>query len=99
MWNVRRNEDEVARTRLGSEFETIAPLHPCATADHVDHALDRAMMVRPSLRFWMDDDGTGPEFLCAGARMRDRSCAIHSRRLSGVRIKLIGMNDSYTMQA
>src|SRR5512147_2059164 len=99
MRNVRRNEDEVARTRLGSEFETIAPFHPCATAHHVDDAFDRTVMMRPGLRFCVDDDGPGPQLLGARSCMRDRSGAVHSRRLRRVEIELIGMNDSYAMEA
>ena len=92
-------KDEVARARLRSEFEAIAPFHPRATADHVDHALDRTVMMRTSLRFRVDDDGPGPKFLGARARMRDRSSAVHARRLRCVGIQLIGMNDSYAVQA
>jgi len=99
MRNVWRNEDEVAWACLRSEFEAIAPFHPRATADHVDHALDRTVMMRTGLRFRVNDDRPGPEFLGARARMRDRSSAVHARRLSSVGIQLIGMNDSYAMQA
>src|SRR5207249_8184559 len=63
---------EVARTRFGDELEPVAPAHARASADHVDHALDRAVMVCAGLRPGMDDNRPGPELLRAGARVRDR---------------------------
>ena len=58
--DVRRNEDEVARTRFGCEFEPFAPTHAGATAHDVDYALEFAVMVCAGFRTRIDRDGARP---------------------------------------
>ena len=57
-----RHIDEIAGAGLGHEFEPVAPAHAGPSADHVDHALHRPVMVRAGLGFRMDDDGSRPSF-------------------------------------
>ena len=55
-----RDVDEVAGSRLGGEFQRVAPAHPGAAAHHIDHAFQLAMMVRAGLGVGMDRDRAGP---------------------------------------
>src|SRR5436305_13526533 len=73
--------------------------HPSATAYHVDHALDRTMMVRTGLRVRLDVDRPGPQLAGTRARGRDRRHARHPRRLRGVRVELVGVNDPNAAKA
>src|SRR3954465_12441909 len=61
--HVRRDVDEVAGTRLRRELESLPPTHPRLAADHVDHALDRTVMMRTGLRIGVYDDRARPELL------------------------------------
>ena len=94
----RRHVDEVAGPGFGGELEPIAPLHPRAAADHVDHAFHGAVMMRARLGLGMDDHRPGPELLRAGARMRDRRRAIHAGRLRGVGVELVARDDAHAVQ-
>src|SRR5262249_37781319 len=78
MRHVRWHEDEVAGAGLGGEFEPLAPAHAGFSPHHVDHALERTMMMRAGLCVWVDRDGAGPEFLSARARKIDRDLAVHA---------------------
>src|SRR5581483_3517781 len=60
MWDIGWHEDEVAGSCVGHEFKLVAPAHPRAAADHVDHALQRPVMVGAGLRPGMDYDRSGP---------------------------------------
>jgi len=40
VWHIRRHEDEVARTGFGDVFEMVAPPHPRAPLENIDHALE-----------------------------------------------------------
>ena len=64
----------------------------------VDHAFDRAVMVRAGLGLGMDDHGAGPQLFRAGARLRDRGGAVHTRRLRGVDVEFVGMHDAHAVQ-
>jgi len=66
---VWRYEDEIARTRFGYELEAVAPSHARASADDVDDAFDRPMVVRAGLGLRMDDDRAGPQLFGAGTRV------------------------------
>src|SRR2546427_11700226 len=75
-----RDVDEVAGAGLGHELELVAPAHAGLAANDVDYALDRAMMMRAGLGLGVDDDGAGPEFLGAGARVGDGGGAVQDRK-------------------
>src|SRR5438046_10159376 len=85
-----RDVDEVAGAGFGHELELVAPAHARLAANDVDHALYRAVMVGAGLGLGVDDDGAGPEFLGAGARVGDGGGAVHARRLRGVDVELVG---------
>jgi hypothetical protein len=99
MGQVRRNIDEVARARLGGVFEPLAPPHPGATGDHVDHAFDVAVMVRPGLGVRIDNHGACPQPLGARERSGDRGSPPHSRGLCGVGVQRVGVHDPHALQA
>src|SRR5678815_1683065 len=52
--DIGRYVNEIAGSGLGDELETIAPAHARASAHHVDHAFDRAVVVRAGLGFGMN---------------------------------------------
>jgi hypothetical protein len=87
--DVGRHVDEVARSGLGRELEPVAPAHPRAPADDVDHALERAVVVRAGPCARVDGDGPGPQLLRADPGPRHRRGAGHPRRLRGVRIERV----------
>src|SRR5436309_5235287 len=95
MRDVGRDVDEVAGAGFGHEFELVAPAHARFAAHHVDHALDWAMMMSAGLGLGVDDDGAGPEFLGAGARVGDGGGAVHARGLRGVDVELVGVDDAH----
>src|SRR2546427_5924578 len=92
-----RDVDEVAGAGLGDELELVAPAHARLAAHHVDHALDWAMMMSAGLSLGVDDDGAGPEFLGAGARVGDGGGAVHARGLRGVDVELVGVDDAHAV--
>src|SRR3989475_13265541 len=92
-----RDVDEVAGAGLGDELELVAPAHARLAAHHVDHALYWAMMMGAGLGLGVDDDGAGPEFLGAGARVGDGGGAVHARGLRGVDVELVGMDDAHAV--
>src|SRR2546428_12738286 len=92
-----RDVDEVARAGVGHEPEVVAPAHAGLAANDVDYALDRAMVVRAGLGLGVDDDGAGPEFLGAGARVGDGGGAVHARGLRGVDVELVGVDDAHAV--
>ena len=49
MRHERRHEDEIAGTRLGDEFQPLAPAHPRAASDDVDHAFELAVVMDAGL--------------------------------------------------
>src|SRR5256886_6503136 len=92
-----RDVDEVAGAGLGDELELVAPAHAGLAANDVDHALYRAVMVGAGLGLGVDDDGAGPEFLGAGARVGDGGGAVHARGLRGVDVELVGVDDAHAV--
>src|SRR2546428_2990210 len=92
-----RDVDEVARAGLGHELELVAPAHAGLAANDVDYALDRAVVMRAGLGLGVDDDGAGPEFLGAGARVGDGGGAVHARGLRGVDVELVGVDDAHAV--
>src|SRR2546429_8599248 len=90
-----RDVDEVAGASFGHEFELVAPAHTRFAAHHVDHALYWAVVMGARLGLGVDDDGAGPEFLGAGARVGDGGGAVHARGLRGVDVELVGMDDAH----
>src|SRR6266480_7953483 len=97
MRDVGRDVDEVAGAGFGHELELVAPAHAGLAAHHVDHALYRAVMVGAGLGLGVDDDGAGPEFLGAGARVGDGGGAVHARGLRGVDVELVGVDDAHAV--
>jgi hypothetical protein len=97
--NIGRNEDEVTWPRLRRELEALSPPHPGPTAQHVDHALDRAVMMWAGFGVRLNRYRAGPDRAGASRRLRDRGGPIHAGRLGRVRIKLIGMNDADPVRA
>ena len=98
VWHVRRDEDEVAGAGLGDKFKPVTPAHAGPAARDIDDALDGAVVVGAGLRGGVDDDGAGPQLLCAGARRRDRGRATHPGRLGRVRVQLVAVHDTYAVQ-
>src|SRR3984893_1295019 len=94
-----RHVDEVPRSGFGGELQPIAPFHARLAADDIDDALDRPVMMRPCLRFRVDHDRAGPQFLCAGTRRSDRRRAIHPRGLRRIDVELVCMHDPHAVQA
>src|SRR5258708_26947732 len=92
MRDVRWHMDEIAWTRLSDKLEPIAPAHTGAPADHIDHALEGAMMVSAGLGLGMDDDRSRPQLLGAHARVGDRVGATHTARLRRVQIAVIAVH-------
>jgi len=60
VWDVRRYVNKVTRTRLGNEFQLIAPAHPGATSNDINDALQRPMMMSASLGVGVDMNRAGP---------------------------------------
>jgi hypothetical protein len=56
-----------------------------------------AVVMRAGLRVRMDVHGAGPQLLRAHAREVDRRLAVHAGRLRGVRIELIGADDTHAV--
>src|SRR5262249_2858957 len=79
--------DEVAGAGLRGELEPLAPAHARLAPHHIDHALERAMMMRSGLRVRLDRDRAGPELLGTCAREIDRGLAVHAGRLRRVRVE------------
>src|SRR5688572_1579691 len=93
----RRDIDEVARIGFGGELEPLAPAHPRLAAQHVDDALELAMMVRSRLGVGVDGHRTCPDLLRADARIVDRRLAIHARSLRCVRIESVARDHPHAV--
>ena len=63
--HVRRHEDEVTGFGLGDVFQPLAPAHPGLAAHHINHAFQRAMVMRAGFRVGVDVDRASPDFLRA----------------------------------
>jgi hypothetical protein len=87
MRHVRRDVDEIARSRLGGVFELFAPAHARFAAHHVNHAFERTVMMRAGLGVGMNMNGAGPDLLGADAGGSDRGLAVDARRLRGIGIE------------
>ena len=92
-----RHVDEVARAGLRGEFEPLAPAHAGAALHDVDHALERAVVMRARLRIRMDVHGARPQLVRADAGVRDRRLPVHAGRLGGVRIELVVRDDAHAV--
>ena len=87
--HVRRHVDEVARPGLGDEFQLLAPAHPRPALDHIDHAFQRAVMMRAGLGVGMDVTVPAQSF-CAPTRAKLIAAArFMPGRLRGVGIELV----------
>ena len=92
--NIRRNIDKVAGAGFGGELEMIAPTHPGPAFDDVDDAFKPAVMMRSGLGVWIYAHRARPQFARASSRLSYSGGAIHTRRLSRVRVEFIGVNDA-----
>ena len=82
---------------LGDEFEMLAPAHARLAAHHVDHAFERAVMMRAGLGVGVDVDGAGPDLLRADAGGIDGGLAVHARRLRRVGIERVARDDAHAV--
>ena len=96
--HVGRDEDEVARARLGDILEPLAPPHPRPAVDDVDHALQGTVVMGPGLGIRVDHHGAGPQLLGAGTRRGDRRGPVHARRLRRVDVELVGVHNANAVQ-
>src|SRR5277367_3747223 len=94
MGDVGRDVDEVAGAGFVDKFEAGAPAETGTAADDVDYGFDFAVVVRAGPGVRVDDDGAGPEFLRAGARVGDRCGAGHAGSLRSVGIEIVGADDA-----
>jgi hypothetical protein len=95
--HIGRNEDEIARPRLRGELQPLAPAHPRPAADHIDDALQMAVVMRAGLGVGLDRDGAGPKLLRAGPGEVDGGLAVHAGRRGHVRIELVAWDDPHTV--
>jgi hypothetical protein len=91
---VGRDVDEIAGPRLRRELEPLAPAHPRAAGEHVDHALQMTVVVRAGLRVRVDEHGARPEALGTGRGGVDRRRAVHPGGLRRVHVQFVGMDDA-----
>ena len=96
--NVRRDEDEVAGVGLGDKLQLLAPAHPGLAAHNVNHAFQRAVVMRAGLGVGVNIDGASPDLLRADTGLIDRRGAVHPRRLRRVGIQLIALDHPHTVQ-
>src|SRR5205807_862441 len=94
MRNIGRHIDKIAGAGFVDELEMVAPAHPRASADDIEHAFELAMVLRAGLRVRLYDDGPGPKLAGAGLGVSDGGGARHARRLRRVHVQLVGMNDA-----
>src|SRR5665213_612119 len=95
--HVRRHVDKVSGSGLGDEFEIVAPAHARLAAQHIDHAFERAVVVRAGFGVGMNVHGAGPDFLRANAGEVDRRLAVHAERLCGVGIERVARDHAHTV--
>src|SRR5215472_6256121 len=94
MRDIGRHVNGVSRPSLGDELQMIAPAHSSHAIDHVDDALEIAMVVRPRLRPGIDRDGSGPEPGGAGLPGGHGRTPPHAERLGGRIVELVRANDA-----
>src|SRR5438270_687349 len=85
-----------ARMRC-DELQVLAPAHAGLAADHIDHAFQRPVVMRPGLGIGVNADRTGPDLLGADASGVDRSGSIHARGLRRVRVELIAFDHPHAV--
>src|SRR5438552_16794343 len=66
-----RHPDEIAGPRFRGELEPLAPTHARFAFHNVDHALDRAVVMRSGFGVRLDVHRPGPDLLGAHAREVD----------------------------
>src|SRR6516162_8665429 len=93
--HVRGDIDEIAGARFGGELEPVAPAHPCTAAQDVDHALQRAVVMRSGPGAGLDLHGTGPDLARPGRCAADRGLAVHAGRLRCVGVELAVVHDPH----
>lgn len=91
--HVRRDVDKVARPGFGRELESLAPSHARLALDHVDDALEVAVVVGTRFGVGVDLDGAGPEFLRPDSSHVHRGRPVHARRLCRVGVEVVAWND------
>src|SRR6516165_2843333 len=93
--HVRGDIDEIAGARFGGELEPVAPAHPCTAAQDVDHALQRAVVMRSGPGAGLDLHGTGPDPVGPGRYAADRGLSLHTGRLRCVGVELAMVHNPY----
>src|SRR5262245_52640791 len=91
--------DRVARFCCRSEFDMLAPAHPCPPRDDVNHRLQFAMMVWARFGVGLDREGAGPQLARTGPCSGNRRRARHIGCLRSIQINLASRNHLHSMVA
>lgn len=94
MRRVGRHVDEIAGLGFGDILELIAPAHAGASAEHIDDAFERAVVMGAGFGIGLDVDRARPEFLGAGFGVVDGGGAGHAWGLGGVAVKFAAADDA-----
>ena len=86
--HVRRHVNEIARARLGDEFQTLAPAHASPAAHDVNDAFQCAVVVRSGLGVGVDRHGSGPELSRASSGVINGGRPRHAGGLRRIEIQL-----------
>src|SRR5580692_12585887 len=88
MRHVRRNEDEVARSRFLHKFQALTPAESRTAFHYIKNRLEVAVMMRAGLRIRLHYYRPGPKFVRTRAGMIDSCGARHAGSLRSIRIQL-----------
>ena len=91
--SLTQKEYDAARPGFVAEFKAIPPTHPSPASDNIEHSLQFAVMMRSRLCIGLYHDGSRPELVRAGPRVRYRRRPGHPRRLGRVGIQFPGADD------
>jgi len=83
----------------GKKLQTFSPAHTRSAADHVDDALQFAMMVGTGLGIRMNLNRAGPYFVRTRPSVIDRCRPRHAGSLRGIEIESVSRNDFHSMIA
>lgn len=99
VWDVGRHVDEIAGTSLGGELEAVTPSHAGLALDHVDDALEVAVVMGAGFGIGVDGDSACPQRLRSDTGAVDSRRTIHPRRLSCVAVQVVTRNDPHPARA
>lgn len=97
VWHIWRNENKVARPRLGDKFEPVSPSHPRFASDDENNAFQSTVVMDACFRVGLNRNCASPDFLGADAGVIDCCLSEHTRRLRCIWIELIPFDDPYTV--